>query len=658
MNQDDPTPEPTPPQPAQPAPAALGRRRSGVVIAISLGVGLVLASVAVIWAVFLREPNAVAEVAPPRDPRLAYTGSLRNVDPSVKYVADQRCAECHAEIAHAFAEHPMGRSLMPAQRAEFPPLDAQHHTPFEALGSRFSMERTGGGVRQQRVRLDAEGKIAASQTWEVHYVIGSGRRGFSYLTERDGCLLQTPISWYAQKRIWDLSPGFRSAQLPGRPVLPACLFCHANRANAVEGTANRYAEPIFDGHAIGCQRCHGPGALHVAERERQRPAERVDSTIVNPRHLDPFMRDGVCEQCHLVGEDMIARRGRDLYDFRPGLRPEQFWSVLARAVEPDETPKAVSHVEQMYQSKCHERGTGPDRLGCISCHDPHRIVPATERVDFYRQRCLTCHKQKGCTEKLELRQSSKDSCIDCHMRRYSSVDVPHTASTDHRILRLGTSAADKEARGGALGLPLASLYRGLKGVDAAEDERARSIALVKLALAGEAFPAPVLRQLLTPLETALLLDPADLPAAEARGFALSLQNRYAEALAVFKEVLAKAPDRERAIVGAAAMAATLEQREPALAYWRRAVAVNPSSPDYRRGLALLLIKTEAWAEAETQCAAWIRLDPFSTEARTNRVLCLLQTGAKAQARTEFARIEALAPSNLRELQIRFEKRLK
>ena len=52
--------------------------------------------------------------------------------------------------------------------------------------------------------------------------------------------------------------------LSGRQVFGQCLFCHVNRANQVEGPLNRYRRPVFDGHAIGCQRCHGPGELHAS----------------------------------------------------------------------------------------------------------------------------------------------------------------------------------------------------------------------------------------------------------------------------------------------------------------------------------------------------------------------------------------------------------
>src|SRR5207237_7824016 len=123
-------------------------------------------------------------------------------------------------------------------------------------------------------------------------------RASSYLTDHAAYLFDTPISWYAQKKAWALSPGFGPELLTGRAITPDCLYCHANRSRYLEGTVNRYAEPIFDGHAIGCQRCHGPGQLHVAQGKPSAADSSIDPTIVNPRHLEPALREAVCEQCH------------------------------------------------------------------------------------------------------------------------------------------------------------------------------------------------------------------------------------------------------------------------------------------------------------------------------------------------------------------------
>jgi tetratricopeptide (TPR) repeat protein len=388
----------------------------------------------------------------------------------------------------------------------------------------------------------------------------------------------------------------------------------------------------------------------------------VDHTIVNPRHLEPSLRDAVCEQCHLEGEARTLRRGRGLYDFRPGLPLELFWSVFVRASDAGEKRKAVGHVEQMYQSRCFQSGDGPNRLGCISCHDPHRRVPPAERVAHYRGRCLQCHEPQRCSlpQAERLRRTAADSCIDCHMPRYAATDIPHTAATDHRIPRDAKPAAPhgNEPPAAGAGLPLAPFYGDRKEADDREVARDLALALVTRARTGETSASRVLGRTLPLLDMALQRDPGDLPAGEARGYALGLLGRWPEALAAFEAVLAQAPERELALVGAASATEALGQKETSLGYWRRAVAANPWAPDYRRRLALLLVKEEAWDEARRECEAWVRLDPFSAEARSTRVLCLLAAGNKEEARAEFARITALAPPNLRELQERFARKLR
>src|SRR5262249_52353349 len=152
---------------------------------------------------------------------------------------------------------------------------------------------------------------------EVHYAIGSGTRGRSYFTSHDGYLLRTPISWFSQKAIWDLSPGF-VLHMPSRRPIVECLFCHTNHADCVAGSLNHFRLRVFRGYAIGCERCHGPGELHVQRHERGEPATGFDDTIVNPNRLEPVLREAVCQQCHLEGSMRILRRGRQPFDYRPG----------------------------------------------------------------------------------------------------------------------------------------------------------------------------------------------------------------------------------------------------------------------------------------------------------------------------------------------------
>src|SRR5207248_650851 len=125
---------------------------------------------------------------------------------------------------------------------------------------------------------------------------------------------QSPITWYPQKGAWDLSPGYATRHHHfARPVPAECLFCHSNHVAAVPDTVNHYRAPIFQGHAIGCERCHGPGELHVRRHEGNEELSQADTTIVNPRRLDPVLADSVCEQCHLQGEVRVLRRGQSSF---------------------------------------------------------------------------------------------------------------------------------------------------------------------------------------------------------------------------------------------------------------------------------------------------------------------------------------------------------
>jgi Cytochrome c554 and c-prime len=638
-----------------PAPGRAGR-------AVRLGAVATLAGAAAAYLAVVRQPPEQPALP---DPRVTYAGPFQNVRPDARYVPDERCADCHDGIYRSYARHPMGRSLASASAGPHPPAGAEQNNPFHALDSQYQVEHADGGVWHRRVKAGPDGRQAAALTWEIAYTIGSGGRGHSYLTARDGYLLLTPVSWYSQNQRWDLSPGFGPAQANGRRVLPECLFCHVNQAEHVPGTLNRYADPPFAGFAIGCQRCHGPGELHVAARAGEGPAKpQPDDTIVNPRHLDRPAREAVCEQCHLQGEVRVLARGRDVYDYRPGLDPELFWAAFIRDPAAGGGPrKAVGHVEQMYQSRCFQRSAGPGALGCLSCHDPHAKEAPDQKVAHYRGRCLQCHTPQSCSvpEPARRARQADDSCVACHMPRYASADIPHTAVTDHRIPRRPVGDRPGQAGpppGGGGGFPLVSFYRGRPGVPDVEDDRARAVAAVRWVMSGNPDPGAAMRSALPALEAACRRDPADGPAAEARANALVLVGRPADGLAAFEAVLAAAPARESALAGAAGAAAAAGRADAAVDYWRRAVAANPHAADYRANLVSLLVKQEAWLEAAEAAADWARLDPFSSDVRAARVTCLLALGDKAGARAEFAKLEALNPPNLNEWRIRFERRLR
>jgi tetratricopeptide (TPR) repeat protein len=584
---------------------------------------------------------------------------LRNIHPDVKYVGDAICAECHAEETTSFKRHPMGRSLLPiAQVAPAQVYTRAHNNPFESQGLSFQVDRGGDRVWHRQRRLDTKGDPVYELSLEVYYAIGSGTRGFSYLTNREGYLFQTPISWFSEKQVWDRSPGFVTMHATTRPVDGECLFCHANQAQFREDSRNRYDPPIFKGHAIGCERCHGPGEQH---------AQTLDpKAIVNPARLRPAERDAVCQQCHLEGEARVLRRGRRLYDFRPGLLLESFWTVFV-AADRDAPGKSVNHVEQLAASRCYQGGTDNARIGCTTCHNPHEYVSGDQRVSYYRDRCLGCHNDHGCSLPESERPRKGDSCIDCHMPRGGTEDVPHTAATDHRILRrteptsvatVRSDSAHPRLEGYWAGLPAAPFHQGGLGPHDRRMARDFGIGLTMMAAQGKINAVLFSDRILAFLEDALHNDPDDVEARQARANLLAMLRRPDAALTEFEAVLAQRPERESALVWAGMLARALRHREQSLDYWRSAIAANPWMPDYHENLASLLAAEGAWEAAGRECQALLRLDPDNVTARQLWITTLLRQGKTVEARTEFEKVERLQPHDLKQLKAWFAEQLR
>lgn len=591
---------------------------------------------------------------PPADvARWVDASPYRNVRPGVKYVGDAACDRCHPSQAETYHRHPMGRSFAPVAHDDgLERYDRAAHNPFEARGMEFSVERSPNGVRHKAVRRDADNRAAAEVADSVAYSMGSGTRGRSYLIDRGGYLFQSPISWYTQKNAWDLSPMFERIYPPDRVVEVACVFCHTNSANWVAGSRNHYHKPVFQGHAIGCERCHGPGELHVALREPGGEPPGRDDTIVNPRHLEPDLREAVCQQCHLQGEQRVLRGDHSPFDFRPGLPIHPFWSVFVWSTGAGDTRRALGQVEQMYASRCFTASTG--KLGCISCHDPH-VKPADgERVAYFRERCQSCHETKGCAvpEPQRRRQQADDSCMACHMPRLSSANVAHTAVTDHRILRRPSEdkrPAPRAFEPAPSAIPIANFFEHQRNPNDTNAARDLGVALVHVAQDMTPLRRLLCQAALPELDQGLSAAPDDAVALEARGFALAAQGRTEEARAALDAALRAAPTREITISLAAQLAQKTGRPDDAAALMRRAIDINPWDFDYRFNLAQLLAGRGAWAEAWAEADAAMRLNPFHDKARKVLVACCLRTGRKVQADKEFAKLLALSPSDQSQL---------
>jgi hypothetical protein len=593
-------------------------------------------------------------VVPPEVPASSSVSPFLNTRSGVQYVGDQACAGCHRGLSRTYHDHPMGRSFAPVNPGDG--LET-YPTSFEAQHMRFAVEHRGGRVFHKVGYLDAAGKPASGMEVEreVQYAIGSGTQGRSYVMNHDGYLYQSPVSWYTRKKSWDVSPGYRTTFLHfNRGITDRCLFCHCNDARPVEGTVNGYrTDPLFRGLAIGCERCHGPGELHVALRRRGEDPGKVDSSIVNPRHLEPALREAVCQQCHLQGAESVVRRGRSLWDYRPGLPLHDFLAVYVKPPELAENYRLVSHVEQMHVSRCFTRSGG--KLGCTSCHDPHALPEPGQRITHYRAACLKCHGVAGCTvPPAERRERSPgDSCVQCHMPRAPS-DVAHAAIADHRIVRSPERPPRPWSGLPPGAVPLLWFHRDLvRGPDPGR-ERDLGVALVLVSQKpGDERVRRLICERALPLLAAAKA-PEDVPAREAEGYALWQVGRREEALAALEAALKRQPRRVTALSHAAEVAAESGRLDAALDYARRVVKVNPWDAPGRALLARVYVLREDWQQVEAACQEALKVDPANVSARCQLVRYHLHQGDRDAARAEFGRIMVLNPPRPEELRRWFE----
>ncbi len=554
----------------------------------------------------------------------------RNARPGVKFVGDRACVKCHQGIARTYSEHPMGRSLATiasapaAMRADAPEL-------FRTQGFVYGSETREGRVFHRESRLDANGRTIASVEGEVKYALGSGTRAVAFVIEREGYLFQSPITWYAQSRKWDLAPGYERANPHlERPITAYCLYCHANQIEHVPGTLNKFKEPILAGHAIGCERCHGPGELHV-----RHPMEEADlgPNIVNPRKLEPVLREAVCQQCHLLGEaGVIDRPGRGRFDYRPGLPLTWFERVYVPRHGNDPTHENGGHVEQMTLSRCYTESQGA--LGCISCHDPHALPAPETKTAYYRARCLECHADRGCSlpAPSRLEKSASDDCTACHMPRRTTEDVTHLATTIHRITRNRPGGAApvvsaRETRPDQMSLVLFNK----ENMTAQERDDAKRDLGVILSTRGKAGATEALPL----LERALRTHPEDVEARVAEGYVLAALGRSSVGLERAEAARRLDPERESVLVAVATLAQQSGKHEEAIDAWRKVIAIDPYRSEHHAGLATLLVQAGQWSGADASARKALALNPASMPARLVRIQVEVHDGQTARARAEF-----------------------
>ncbi|HWB14067.1 MAG TPA: tetratricopeptide repeat protein [Pirellulales bacterium] len=580
------------------------------------------------------ETPVVVEAQPPRK----IVGEALKPQPRPSgYVGSEACATCHPAIAESYKGHSMYRSAGATPGTDDVENFAEG-TEFKFDDGRiYQVEKRDDGIYHHEVLLDNEGEVLYDQAAKISFFIGSGTRGKSYAINRGGVLFQSPISWYTTDHKWDLSPGYgyRHKRF-GRRIPYECVDCHSGRPTHDGDHDDYFPDPVLVEAAIGCERCHGPGREHV-ELHENAPAEtdgltKADDPIVSPSRLDPDRREAVCYQCHLIGKMRFPRYGRTSDDFRPGDRLDEVWAIMVAGtgVRGDQKTKAVSHVEQMRESKCFKSSEG--RFGCTSCHDAHTTPAAGQADAYYRQRCLDCHAEKGCSLSAEKQAAApaNNSCIYCHMPKLAAHDVAHASQTDHRVLRAAPENEPNESGGEGDKLELFDQEHTVMP----EWELERVLALSKVRKLQESNYAS--KSAAEELEQTLLMI-ADIAQDDARTWAAlgnvaDLRQDVAGARKYWLRALQLRPNDEIVLDSLVRVCQQQGDYQSALDYADRLIELNPNQARDYFSRALMLAQFGRLPEALADAERAVEIEPLDKKARRWLRDAYRQTGDLSSSR--------------------------
>lgn len=370
------------------------------------------------------------------------TSTYLNLAEGVHYTGMGTCKSCHADIHKTFIHTGMGLSLDTADQQKTMATYGKHALVHDPKSDFYYYPYfKSDTLFIQEYRLDGQDTIH-QRTERVSYIIGSGQHTNSHLMSVNGYLYQMPITFYTQKGIWDLAPGFeKENERFSRFLTTECITCHNNLPELEVGSLNKYASMP---KGIECERCHGPGEIHVREKLAGNlvdTSQFIDYTIVNPAHLPRDLQVDLCQRCHLQGLSVLQPE-KTFFDHKPGMPLHETFNVfLPRYSDSDQQFIMASQADRMAISPCFLES----EMTCLTCHQPHISVEVTPQKQYNRA-CINCHQSSTttdlvnaklaavtCSATQQVRLENEDDCANCHMPKSGSTDIPHVRITDHYI---------------------------------------------------------------------------------------------------------------------------------------------------------------------------------------------------------------------------------
>ena len=278
--------------------------------------------------------------------------------PVTDYVGAEVCGSCHREYYEAWAKTPHRNAVRDARTD--PSIITAHFT-----------EKVEGYAKE-----------------DIKYVIG-GHWYERYMVEKDGEYYILPRIWSVASQRWEVRDAWSWLK---KPYSTQCKGCHATR---YDPDRRQQVE-----HQIGCEACHGPGALHAKSAGK--------APILDLAKMEPNDRDMICASCHVRGKDKSGR-----YPFAVGFVPgrplEDYYQPLAQL--DDETPRETflntfrkwfRSLGQGHPPACDVCGIERPKGGVAT------MLTTTEQCKRCHSFAENDHTKSGHPGGIEL------ECLDCH----------------------------------------------------------------------------------------------------------------------------------------------------------------------------------------------------------------------------------------------------
>ncbi len=316
---------------------------------------------------------------------------------AAEYVGSQACAPCHpSEFGKQSASHHAhSLQLIEGSLLGSALLKAEH-----SPDNRLRYEQSAG-----KVLVHEEG---VPQPVILEWAFGAGAQGSTPIGLWGEQFLEHRFSYYS--RMGGLAPTFGHAPRVSTPIaelgvlqdkrtISNCFNCHAT---GVQRSGSEFSLAGMQ-PGVQCERCHGPGSVHIQAAERGTSKDEVRREVVNPGRSPARAQIEMCGGCHRLP--------------MPGM-----------GEEPElEDPVTVRFAPiGLLVSRCFRAGKS---VSCLTCHDPHG--DARPRTSFaYSEACLGCHAADHKPIRL-CRRVQKENCLPCHMQQAHLES--YLRFTDHRI---------------------------------------------------------------------------------------------------------------------------------------------------------------------------------------------------------------------------------